>query len=213
MSLATLSQQLNHLKITITVTISLYSRISPTISHLPMWLTKSAGGFHVHLMHLYIFNFHSRTFTSVLLLYACASVMHLSASSYYGGPGGNIRAEAFRSNHGESGYAGHTVTGQVYTPTPLQNVNYLIRFTETASGRRRECGGQCVGLGQALGGVGGAVSGASLRTEPFDPWFLLLISHWAGTQCGEAENRILAPSLSLQHRFISLFHILCTAHL
>ncbi len=33
----------------------------------------------------------------------------------------------------------------------------------------RECGGRCVGLGQVLGGVGGAVSGASLRTEPFDP--------------------------------------------
>ncbi len=67
-------------------------------------------------------------------------------------PGGNIRAEAFRSNHGESGYAGHTVTGQVYTPTPLQNVNYLIRFTETASGRRKRVRGPVCGTRTSVGG-------------------------------------------------------------
>lgn len=75
----------------------------------------------VHLMHLYIFNFHSRTFTSVLLLYACASVMHLSASSHYGGPG--VISERRHSDPGMGRADTRGTQWQArYTPPPLSRM-------------------------------------------------------------------------------------------
>ncbi len=127
----------------------------------------------VHLMHLYIFNFHSRTFTSVLLLYACASVMHLSASSHYGGPG--VISER-RHSDPAMGRA-DTVTGQVYTPTPLQNVNYLIRFAETASGRRKRVRGPVCGTRTS---VRGSRRGRFWSVAPYRAvWSLILAADFA----------------------------------
>ncbi len=185
----------------------------------PMWLTKSAGGFHVHLMHLYIFKLPFAHFhLSAIAVCLCFRDAFISQQLLWR-PGGNIRAEAFRSNHGESGYAGHTVTGQVYTPTPLQNVNYLIRFTETASGRRKRVRGPVCGTRTS---VGGSRRGSFRSVAPYravlDPWFLLLISHWAGNSTWRGWERnwtvLFSPPLFLSSTcFISLFHILSSQHI
>lgn len=120
-------------------------------------------------------------------------------------PRGNIRSEAFKSSHEDSGCARSAVTGQVHPPT-YKNVNYLIRFGETASERRRVQGP--VRGTQSVGGRAGKA--VLLSTEPFDPWFLLLISHWNSTWRGREQDWtvLFSPplTLSIALGFISLFH-------
>lgn len=105
----------------------------------------------VDLMHLYIFNFHSRTFTSVLLLFACASMMRLSASGHYGGP--RVISERRHSDPamGRADTRGTQWQARYKLPS-LQNVNYLIRFAETASGRRKRVRGPACGTRTSVGG-------------------------------------------------------------
>lgn len=91
MSLTTPSQQLNCLQVPIRMTIGLLQQKYIGQFHISLcdW-QKSAGGFRaMHcppnaLVHFQFLFAHSHL---ALLLYACASVMHLSASSHYEGPG------------------------------------------------------------------------------------------------------------------------------
>lgn len=79
---------------------------------------------------------------------------------------GNIRADAFRSSYGESGYSDRPGIH----PHPPPECELFDKIHTDSQWKKKESAWAGVwNSGQALGGVGGAVSGASLRTEPFDP--------------------------------------------
>lgn len=155
MSLTTPSQQLNCLQVPIRMTIGLLQQKYLGQFHISLcdW-QKSAGGFRARhcppnaLVHFQFLFAHSHL---ALLLYACASVMHLSASSHYEGPG--VISERRHSDPamGRADMQG-TLWQARYTPPPLQNVNYLIRFAETASGRRKRVRGPACGTRTSVGG-------------------------------------------------------------
>ncbi len=185
-----------------------------------MWLTKSAAGFRAMLCPpnaLVHFQFPFAHFhLSAIAVCLCFRDAFISQQPLWR-PGGNIRAEAFRSSHGESGYTGHTVTGQVYTPTPLQNVNYLIRFAETASGRRKRVRGPVCGTRTS---VRGSRRGRFWSVAPYRAvWSLILAadfalgrnSMWRGWE--QNWTVLFSPPLFLSSTmfYLSLSHSLCTA--